>query len=86
MRGQQDMKSLLTVSGVELVMAADVYDDRLTRVKEILGEKIETTREYRQVLDRKDVDAVLVATHDPWHKPIVVEAMNQEKMFIAKSP
>ena len=86
MRGLQDAGSLLTVPGAELVMAADVYDDRLTRVKEVFGESLATTKEYRRLLDRKDIDAVLVATHDPWHKRIVVEAMESGKDVYCEKP
>ena len=41
--------------------------------------------EYRKVLDRKDIDAVVVATHDPWHAPISIEAMNAGKRVMGFS-
>jgi len=86
MRGLQDAGGFLAVPGVELVMAADVYDDRLKRAKELWGEKLETTKDYRRVLDRKDIDAVLIAVHDPWHKRLMIESMQSGKDVYCEKP
>ncbi|MGE5326482.1 MAG: Gfo/Idh/MocA family oxidoreductase, partial [Deltaproteobacteria bacterium] len=67
-RGCELLNASLKVPGVQCVAAADLYDSRHQAAKEALGGKdIFTTREYRQVLDRKDIDAVFVATMDHWH-------------------
>ncbi len=60
-RGQELIKQLLAVPNAELVAAADIYTRRHDEVKK-LAPNVQTFNDHRQLLDAKDVDAVIVAS------------------------
>ncbi len=85
-QGMGLLRSFKAIPGVRIVAAADVYDGHLARAKELTDGAIETGREYQAVLERKDVDAVVIATPDHWHRQMVLDALAAGKDVYIEKP
>lgn len=84
--GQLDAQTATSIPGNQMVAVCDIYDGRLTRAREQFGPDVKVTRDYREILARPDIDAVIVATPDHWHATIATEAMRAGKDVYCQKP
>jgi len=75
-RGQELIRQLLRTPGVEIAAQCDVYEPRFAEVNEFVGKKVPAYKDYRELLERKDLDAIFVATPPLFHAPCAIAALN----------
>ncbi len=85
-RGRGLWRTFLRKSGVEPVAACDVYEPFLNRAIAATQGKAMPFRDFRHLLDRKDIDAVIVASPDHWHALHTVMACRADKDVYVEKP
>ncbi|SKB62423.1 Tat (twin-arginine translocation) pathway signal sequence [Salegentibacter holothuriorum] len=84
--GVADTNTALEHDNIELVAVCDLYDGRLEDAKQRWGSSLFLTKDYKDVLKRSDIDAVIIGTPDFWHKKISVDALNADKHVYCEKP
>jgi len=86
-RGCELLKATLQVPGVECVGICDLYDSRHIAAQEAVNNSsVLATRDYRSVLDRKDIDAVIIAVTDHQHRRVFEDACAAGKDVYCEKP
>jgi len=87
MQGSGLMGTSITLPGVECAAACDLYDGRHTLSREIADSPaLPTTRRYQELLENKEIDCLVAAVPDHWHKQIVVDSVNAGKDIYCEKP
>jgi predicted dehydrogenase len=84
--GSGNASTILQVPGIRLRGVCDLYTGRLERARELYGKELFTTQSYQELLDRSDIDAVIVCTSDQWHDRITIDAMRKGKAVYCEKP
>lgn len=85
-RGRQLAMTMARVGGAAVAAVCDVYEGRFRRAAESLPEPVEMTKDYRRVLERQDIDAVVITTPDHWHAQMAVDALEAGKDVYLEKP
>ena len=85
-QGTSDASTAITVPGVKLVAVCDLYDGRLADAKKRWGQDLFATRDYREIISRPDIDAVITAVPDHWHRQIAVDTLGKGKSIYLEKP
>ncbi|MDP2982698.1 MAG: Gfo/Idh/MocA family oxidoreductase [Candidatus Latescibacter sp.] len=86
-QGGGHLRSLVKRSkddNIQVVAVCDVFQKRLSEAKNVCGG--EGYMDFRKLLDRKDIDAVLIATPDHWHSKLCIDAMDSGKHVYCEKP
>src|SRR5205814_6941402 len=84
-QGRDDMGHFMR-HGCEVAAVCDVYGPNLQKGLEEAGGKAATYKDFRQVLDDKTIDAVIIGTPDHWHPLPAVEASKAGKDVYVEKP
>jgi predicted dehydrogenase len=83
----KSQKKLVSEANITQAAVCDLYNKRNDIAKDAIGTNdVQAYDDYRKILDRKDVDAVVIATHDPWHAKISMDAMQAGKHVYCEKP
>ncbi len=87
MQGSNLLADAITLPGVHCVAAADLYDGRHILARELTNNPgLPVTRHYQELLDRKDIDCIIAAVPDHWHRRVVVDACKAGKDIYCEKP
>jgi predicted dehydrogenase len=80
------MKSLVKVPNVRIAAVCDIWDVALEEGKKLADPKAFATKNFKEILDNKDIDAVLIGTPDHWHVPLTIAACAAKKDVYVEKP
>ncbi|HEV2492847.1 MAG TPA: Gfo/Idh/MocA family oxidoreductase [Terriglobia bacterium] len=85
-RAQYLMSLVKRVPETEIVAVCDVYEPHRDAALQIAGSEAKPYLDHREVLDRKDVDAVVIGAPDHWHKPMLIDSIHAGKDVYCEKP
>jgi predicted dehydrogenase len=86
MQGAGLLGDSIALTDVECAAACDLYDGRHTLAREIARPDLPVTRRYQQLLEDRNIDCVIVAVPDHWHRQILIDAVNAGKDVYCEKP
>lgn len=85
-RGSQVLTAFLEHADMEVAAICDIYEPYIQRAKERLPGPVDVYSDFRKLIERPDIDAVVVATPDHWHAIQTVDACDAGKDVYVEKP
>ena len=85
-RGRYLLGLTKQIPNTEIVALCDVYQPRLSEVHEKLAPEAQEFGDHRRMLERKDIDAVVIGSPDHWHVPMTIDAIRAGKDVYVEKP
>jgi predicted dehydrogenase len=85
-RAQMLMKNLEAIKGARITAVCDVWDQNLAKARQLAGPSAFATKDYHAVLERKDVDVVLIGAPDHQHVALTIAACEAGKDVYVEKP
>jgi predicted dehydrogenase len=85
-RAQDLLEHLKQLPGNELVGVCDVYEPKMLRALQICGSGARQYKDYRALLDNREIDAVVIGSPDHWHKQMTIDAVQAGKDVYVEKP
>jgi predicted dehydrogenase len=86
LRGRGDAGCVAKAPNAEIAAVSDVYLPRREKAAAKFGPQAKPVRDYHEILDSKDIDAVLIAAPDHWHTRMTLEAVSAGKDVYVEKP
>lgn len=85
-RCRELMRALQRIPGVRITAIADIWDVNLNEGRKLADAKAFATKNYRDLLSRSDVDAVVIGAPDHWHSQMTIDACAAGKDVYVEKP
>ena len=85
-RCQHLMRALARIPDARMAALCDIYDVHLEQARKMADPKAFATKHYQEILNRQDIDAVLIASPDHWHVPMTIDACAAGKDVYVEKP
>lgn len=80
------MERLAKIDGVRIAAVCDIWDEHLAKGAELADAKAIRETDYHKLLDRSDIDAVVIGSPDHWHVPMTIDACRAGKDVYVEKP
>ena len=85
-RGSYVLRLAAKAENTQVAALADVSAPHLAEAKEKFAPQGFAYRDYRELLDRKDIDAVIIGSPDHWHVPMIIDSIRAGKDVYCEKP